>query len=216
MTRITRQMLLSVLETLVSDPKRERIPKEILDHHFKMLQKALSLRKEEERLHLQAHYLSDDVVLDYSSDPWDVLRMSAGKFKPLSSMNLFGSYNRGVYDDIEKSSVLAILTKPGTKPTPAPGWYARLILRWCRPPGGKKKMIGMESRFYSAWANSSAEVNSEKLVAPGLPASRVTSSIKKQLADAGMLDYDVCITEDKYEGYSDVAGSSDVKIRYRP
>ena len=216
MTRITKAMVKEVLEGVCPGSKSA----EWVDMTYENINKAIAIRAKKNYPSggsiIGAHPLKDGMTVIFSNDPWDIFRMSAGNISKMSCMRPGGAYERGIYDDIAKKSIIAIIKRYGDPVLASPNWHARVLLRWCTPVGKKKKQLGIEAKYYSPFADRPVEVNSNILIAPGLTAYSVTGSIKQILRKARLIDYDVCVTEERYIGYSDVAGASDTRIGYHP
>ena len=215
MTRITKTMVKEVLEGVCGQTSND-----FVDDVYEKIESSIKLRGKEISTPIDttifgAHDLKGSTVFIFSTDPWDIFRMSAGPISKMSCMSPVGVHNRGIYDDIAKQSVIAIIKEYGGPASAVPNWHARVMLRWCKAKGKRKPKLGIEGRYYSPYAGRSVDIKSNIEIAPSITAAEATSVLKRVLSEHGLIDYKVCITKDEYAGYSDVAGASQTRIAYK-
>ena len=214
MTLITKAMVRDFLESFCTG-----ISKAYLESTFKMLSDSVAKRGKENQLSFTkllfgAHVIDGKYVFDITSDPWDVFRFGTGSKARMSCLFHGSVYRAGLYDDIEKQNVVAVVKDREMNARGPLTVHARVMLRWCKTKRKKREMLGMEPVYYSYHAGMDIPLNSVLEIAYGLTAKKATEVLKDVLESAKMLDYKVCVTKDEYLGFSEAAGSTNVKVRY--
>ena len=141
-----------------------------------------------------------------TADPFEMLTKSTGRAwseKSASCENWDGCYARGPVSDFKYGNCCVWVYKRGK--TEYRQEIGRFLLRWGDAYRGGDfigRDVGVEIQVY-----------------PKNPAEspwgfNILGAIGRILKDAGLLDYDYCVTPYVFAGYSDKAGSGNVKIEY--
>ena len=145
-------------------------------------------------------------MLWITTDPFEMITKSTGRKwseRNLSCENWDGCYAEGPVSDVKYGNCIVWVYKKGEEEYRHE--IGRFILRWGESYKGENKVgvdVGVEAQVYpkdpreSAWGFN------------------LLGAIGMILKDNGLLDYDYCKSPYVYKGYSDKAGSGNVKITY--
>lgn len=145
-------------------------------------------------------------MLWITTDPFEMITKSTGRKwseRNLSCENWDGCYAEGPVSDVKYGNCIVWVYKQGEEEYRHE--IGRFILRWGESYKGDKKVgidIGVEAQVYpkdpreSAWGFN------------------LLGAIGMILKDSGLLDYEYCKSPYVYRGYSDKAGSGNVRINY--
>ena len=141
-----------------------------------------------------------------TTDPFEMLTKSTGRAwseKSASCENWDGCYARGPVSDFKYGNCIVWVYSRGK--TEYRQEIGRFILRWADAYKGGDfvgRDVGVEIQVYpkdpslSPWGFN------------------ILGAIGRILKDAGLLNYDYCVTPYRFDGYSDKAGGGGVKIEY--
>ncbi len=141
-----------------------------------------------------------------TADPFEMLTKSTGRAwseKSASCENWDGCYARGPVSDFKFGNCIVWVYKRGK--TEYRQEIGRFILRWADAYKGGDfigRDVGVEIQVYPKDPSQSPW------------GFNILGAIGRILKDAGLLNYDYCVTPYIFEGYSDKAGAGNVKIEY--
>jgi len=141
-----------------------------------------------------------------TADPFEMLTKSTGRAwseKSASCENWDGCFARGPVSDFKYGNCCVWVYKRGN--TEYRQEIGRFILRWANAYKGGDfigRDVGVEIQVYPKDPSQSPW------------GFNILGAIGRILKDAGLLNYDYCVTPYIFEGYSDKAGSGNVKIEY--
>lgn len=147
-----------------------------------------------------------DYSLWITTDPFEMLTKSTGRLwseKSASCENWDGCYARGPVSDFKYGNCIVWVYKRGE--TEYRQEIGRFILRWGDAYKGGDLVgrdVGVEIQVYPKDPSQSPW------------GFNILGAIGRILKDAGLLNYDYCATPYVFIGYSDKAGSGNVKIEY--